>query len=372
MASLRAFAALAGVVALTVAAPVPEPELAERQDTSAPFLHSAAVAHGKAWFGSELDTFSGEQYDQAFMTVWNDSRIFGSTTPGNTMKWEFVEPQQNTFNFSQGMQTVALSKATGKDAHLRCHNLVWHEELPSWVVYQPYDSWTNITLAAAMINHITKTVRGFGSNCYSWDVVNEAIDDNAQWRNTIFYQYMGKYYIPIAFAAAQAAVKSIGADIKLVYNDYNIEFPGAKQQKAVELVQLIKQYGIKIDGVGFESHFVFGETPGASAQMQAMQSFTSLGLNMYQTELDVRFPSLPPTPATLAQQASDYYNTIQACMKTPACQGMTVWDFDDAYSWVPSTFAGQGDACLYWANLTRKPAYEAVYQAITDVNCTVC
>lgn len=35
-------------------------------------------------------------------------------------------------------------------------------------------------------------------------------------------------------------------------------------------------------------------------------------------------------------------------------------DFDDAYSWIPSTFSGQGDACLYWANLTTKPAYTTV------------
>lgn len=39
---------------------------------------------------------------------------------------------------------------------------------------------------------------------------------------------------------------------------------------------------------------------------------------------------------------------------------MTIRDFDDAYSWIPSTFSGEGDACLYWANLTTKPAYDTV------------
>jgi len=30
------------------------------------------------------------------------------------------------------------------------------------------------------------------------------------------------------------------------------------------------------------------------------------------------------------------------------------------YSWVPSTFSGQGAACLFDANLNRKPAYYGV------------
>jgi len=103
-----------------------------------------------------------------------------------------------------------------------------------------------------------------------------------------------------------------------------------------------------------------------------MAEFTALGLDIHQTEIDVRFTSLPPTSAGLAQQATDYYNTISACMQTKRCTGMTVWDFDDAYSWIPSTFAGQGDADLFWANYTIKPAYAAVYQAIEGVNCTFC
>lgn len=41
-------------------------------------------------------------------------------------------------------------------------------------------------------------------------------------------------------------------------------------------------------------------------------------------------------------------------------------DFDDAYSWIPSTFSGQGDACLYWANLTTKPAYDTVQSLLAS------
>jgi len=133
----------------------------------------AATAKGKLWFGSEIDTSSAEVSNAAYMKIWNSSAVFGQTTPGNSMKWEFVEPEQNTFTFSQGMQTVNLAKATGKK--VRCHNLVWSSELPSWV---SNGQWTNATLLAAMKNHITKTIQGFGNDCYSWDVVNEALAES--------------------------------------------------------------------------------------------------------------------------------------------------------------------------------------------------
>lgn len=32
--------------------------------------------------------------------------------------------------------------------------------------------------------------------------------------------------------------------------------------------------------------------------------------------------------------------------------------------WIPSTFSGQGDACLYWSNLTTKPAYDNVQKLL--------
>ena len=321
------------------------------------------------------------------MTVFNFSQVWGQTTPGNTMKWVYTEPEQNTFTLAEGQTTINLAKATGKK--VRCHNLVWYQELPSWIT-SPTTPWTNATLLAAMENHITNVVNGYGANCYSWDVVNEALDDDGTWRSNVFYDTISAAYVPLASKYASAAVKSAGGNIKLVYNDYNIEFPDVKTTAAVQLVQMIQAYGVEVDGVGFESHFIVGETvsqihlcelenqmltsiqPNAAAQVEAMAEFTALGLTVYQTELDVRFTSLPPTSAGLAQQATDYYNTIEACMQTKDCAGMTVWDFDDAYSWIPSTFAGQGHACLLWANLTIKPAYAAVYQAIEGVDCTFC
>jgi endo-1,4-beta-xylanase len=82
------------------------------------------------------------------------------------------------------------------------------------------------------------------------------------------------------------------------------------------------------------------------------------------TELDIRFTSLPPTAAGLSQQSTDYANTVGACLATTGCVGITVWDFTDKYSWIPSTFSGEGDACLWYANFTTHPAYTAVVNVL--------
>lgn len=37
-----------------------------------------------------------------------------------------------------------------------------------------------------------------------------------------------------------------------------------------------------------------------------------------------------------------------------------MWDYTDKYSWIPSTFSGQGEACLWNSDFSTKPAYTSV------------
>ncbi|KIJ24742.1 glycoside hydrolase family 10 protein, partial [Sphaerobolus stellatus SS14] len=70
--------------------------------------------------------------------------------------------------------------------------------------------------------------------------------------------------------------------------------------------------------------------------------------------------TLPSTQALLAQQQQDYQTVVSACMAVEGCIGITVWDYTDKYSWVPSTFSGQGAACPWDENLGIKPAYNGI------------
>ncbi|CAN8102235.1 unnamed protein product [Discula destructiva] len=312
-------------------------------------LNQLAKAAGKLYFGSATD--NSELSDSAYVKILSNVNEFGQITPGNTQKWVYTEPTQNTFDYTQGDVITNFAKANGQI--LRCHNLLWYNQLPTWVTS---GTWTNATLTAAVSAHIQSEVGHYKGLCYAWDVVNEALDDSAAYRTDVFYNVMGTWYIPFAFATAAAADPAA----KLYYNDYNIEYAGSKATAAVSLIKMIQASGAKIDGVGLQGHFIVGSTPSKATLLSQINVYAALGLEVAYTEVDVRFSSLPPTTAGLAQQAVDYGSVTSACLASTACVGITVWDFDDAYSWIPSTFSGQGDACLYWANLTTKPAYDTV------------
>lgn len=318
-------------------------------------LNQLAVAAGLKYFGSATD--NGELTDTAYTAILNDATEFGQITPGNAQKWDTIEPQQGTFSYTKGDVIADLAKTNSQ--LLRCHTLVWYNQLPSWV---SSGSWTNETLIDVLENHITNEVEHYKGQCYAWDVVNEAISDNGDgsFRDNVFYKTIGEAYLPIAFNAAAAA----DPDAKLYYNDYSIEFSGAKATAALAIVDLIQNAGAKIDGVGMQGHFIVGSTPSATDLAGVLEQFTAKGVEVAYTELDVRHSSVPADDAAVQQQATDYTSVVNACLQVEGCVGVTVWDFYDKFSWVPSTFDGAGEACLYDENLSKKPAWTAVSSAL--------
>ncbi|KAJ9629448.1 hypothetical protein H2203_001822 [Taxawa tesnikishii (nom. ined.)] len=334
--------------------------------TSGTGMAQAAEKAGR-YFGTAADIpGTGEAQDPYYIAEFNNNADFDQATPANIMKWMYVEPEQNVFNFTGGDYFIAQAK--GKK--IRCHNLNWYNQNPYWLT-NPTTPWNKTGLLAVLENHIDKTMQHFGNNCYHWDVVNEAFNDDGTWREDIWYNVTGTDYIYTAFRAANAAKAKYGINSLLFYNDYNIEYNGAKAQAAQALIRNLTAAGINVDGAGLQSHFIVGQTPGLSSQMQNMQNFANIknaqghNISVAVTELDVR-TTTPATAANQQQQVTDYYNTVNACANVARCVGVTVWDFDDTYSWVPSTFAGQGYADLFFqpcgANtpLVKKAAIDGV------------
>ncbi|TBU27857.1 endo-beta-1,4-glucanase [Dichomitus squalens] len=312
-------------------------------------LNDAAKAAKKLYFGTA--TNADQWNDTTYYDILKDDAEFGQITPANVMKWFDTEPEPGVFNFTDGDVIANFAKRTGKK--LRGHNCVWYNQLPGWL---QNGTFTRAELALIVERHCFELVNHYRGQVYSWDVINEPFNDDGTWRSDIFYNTLNTTYIPLALRAARLA--DPGA--KLYINDYNIEGTGPKATALKNLVKDLKQHGVPIDGVGIQGHMIVGELP--TTIQQNMEEFTALGIEVAVTELDIRFDALPPTAEGLAQQRADYETFVQACNAVPRCVGVTVWDFTDKYSWVPSTFPGQGAACPWDENYTKKPAYDGIIE----------
>lgn len=91
-------------------------------------LNQLAVAAGKKYFGSATD--NGELSDAAYVAILSDANEFGQVTPGNTQKWQYTETSQGVFDYTKG--DVIASFAANNSQIMRCHTLVWYNQLPSF------------------------------------------------------------------------------------------------------------------------------------------------------------------------------------------------------------------------------------------------
>ncbi|RKN39849.1 endo-1,4-beta-xylanase [Streptomyces hoynatensis] len=348
--ALALLALVAGLGAASAAAPATAADLpaadAGTQAAAEPAtLGELAAAQGR-YFGSATD--NPELSDSQYTEILGSE--FGQITVGNTMKWQYTEPARGQFDYADADAIVDLAASHGQV--VRGHTLVWHNQLPGWVSSVP-----DAELADVMRDHITDEVGHFRGQVVQWDVVNEAFEEDGSRRQSVFQQKIGDGYIAEAFRAARAA----DPDAKLCYNDYNIEGIGAKSDAVYEMVRSFLAEGVPIDCVGFQSHLIVGQVP-ASFQ-ENLQRFADLGVDVALTELDIRM-ELPRTTDKDTRQAADYATVVEDCLAVSRCLGITVWDYTDKYSWIPSVFPGQGAALPYDENFGKKPAYDAVFAAL--------
>nr|PPQ62694.1 1,4-beta-xylanase [Streptomyces sp. QL37] len=299
-------------------------------------LGDAAAAKGR-YFGTAV---AANHLGEAAYASTLDAQ-FDSVTPENEMKWDAVESSRNSFNFSAADQIV--SHAQSKGMKVRGHTLVWHSQLPGWV------SGLGATdLRSAMNNHITQVMTHYKGKIHSWDVVNEAYQDGSSGarRSSPFQDKLGNGFIEEAFRTA----RTVDADAKLCYNDYNTDGQNAKSNAVYDMVKDFKQRGVPIDCVGFQSHFN-SNSPVPSDFQANLQRFADLGVDVQITELDIE--------GSGSAQAANYTKVVNACLAVTRCTGMTVWGVTDKYSWRSS-----GTPLLFDGDYNKKPAYDAVLAAL--------
>ena len=296
------------------------------------------------------------QNNQAYITVLN--REFNTVVCQNEMKADALEPTQGVFTFTTADKLVAYAQQN--NMKIRGHTLVWYNQNPSWLAN---GNWTRTTLLAAMKEHISGVLGHYKGKIFEWDVVNEAFDDSgAGARRSCFWQnVIGDDYVDSAFTYAHQADPAA----LLFYNDYSTCTINAKSTAIYTMIKALLANRVPINGIGFQSH---QQVSDSSASLYAnmkvnFDRFAALGIKLSITELDVRM-LLPSTQTQLNAQAYVYKVFMQLTLAEPSCRTFMMWGFTDKYSWIPSTFPGQGAALIYDENYQPKPAYTALFDVL--------
>ena len=199
----------------------------------------------------------------------------------------------------------------------------------------------------------------------------------------LFYQYIGRDYVEYSFLYARNAVESLGADIRLFYNDYNMLYP-AKRAAAKALVEKINSFAMDgagqprklIDGIGMQGYMGgYGEQAGCLSSdlitntKASIEAFAALGMEVHITEMALRNYD----ESRLADHAAFYgkmfrmLGSINQALGRDVLTCVTIWGVSDVtpnawntYSWkLNSTFGGilteQGEI---------KTAFDAMYDAL--------
>jgi len=285
-------------------------------------------------------------------------RHFNSITAENAMKWDALQPTEGNFRWTNADRIVNFAVANGM--RVRGHTLIWHNQTPAWVFQHNGQTASREVLLQRLRNHVTAVVSRYRGQVYAWDVVNEVIDNGSGfYRGSPWFNILGEDFIFEAFRAARLA----DPNAKLFYNDYRETDP-VKREKIFQLISRLRAEGL-IDGMGMQGHWNV-DWPSSTHLIDAINRYSSLGLEIHITELDVSIYTSSSAPAqaftqevALRQRAA--YSRFFGVFRRHRDQitNVTFWGVHDGVSWLNNwPVTGRADhPLLFDRNHNPKEAY---------------
>ncbi len=303
---------------------------------------------------------------------------FTNITPESVMKPQPIEPREGDYHFEAADAFVLVAHAQGLKINGHC--LVWHRQCPDWFFQDGDKAAGGDVVLNRMVAHIKAEVSHFKGRVFSWDVVNEALDQGTGYlRQTNWLKSIGPDYIVEAFRAAQEA----DPKAELYYNDFEIEEPG-KRAKAIRLIRELKAHNVRIDGIGIQGHWLLDHIPYRDID-EAITAFHNEGVKVMITELDIDMVPRHTTgadtsvqetdqsdplasgcpPEMLARQANQYAKLFALFLRHKGEIGrVTFWGIDDGHSWLNTWPRKRTNYPLLWDRQYQpKPAFQAVLSA---------
>ncbi len=288
------------------------------------------------------------------------------------MKCEIIHPGWNEYNFTLADKYVAYGQS--HKMSIVGHTLIWHSQLSPFVK----NIRSRDSLLLFMTNHINTVAGRYAGKVNSWDVVNEALNEDGTLRNSIFLDKMGEDYIRKAFELAAKAAPNT----ELYYNDFNIEQP--KKRAGRNCVdKKLKASGTRIDGIGIQAHWNMKGIPLQDIENSILE-YSALGLKVSFTELDISClpnpwdlkgaevnqnfegsPAMNPYPGGLPDSlqlklAKCYEDLFKLFIKyKDKIERVTFWGVNDGQSWLNNwPIKGRTNyPLLFDRNFKGKPAF---------------
>lgn len=279
---------------------------------------------------------------------------FNHLTCENAMKIQDIHPAENTFAWEDADQVADFARQ--HQMKLTGHALLWHQQAPDWMFegVTAGDATSLELLKSRLKAHIEAMVDRYADVVDNWDVVNEALSDDAakQYRDggegSKWYELFGsEEYIYWAYKFAKDALeaKAPGSSAgKLYYNEYTAT---VKADKILKMLAWLKDdRGITIDGVGFQSHENMS-WPSVADLQTAIDKFKTAGYKVKISELDITVysdystgsfvasPAVPFTPALEMQQAKRFADLFALYRKNKGeVTSVTFWGVSDDQTWL--------------------------------------
>lgn len=294
---------------------------------------------------------------------------FSSISAEYEMKMDQISTGSGVYNWAVADKIVAYGNANNINVH--GHALVWHNSVPQWL--KNY-AGTDAEFALEVKKYITDVVTHYAGKVKSWDVVNEAADDNGgNMRNTIFLQRMGPNYIKDCFQWAKNAANAAGdTSLLLFYNDYATSTNIPKQDRVFNIVDDLKASNL-INGIGFQMHNTYLSPTKAQIETDINRA-AAKGLKIHISELDIQVNQFNDistfTNERRLAQKEKYKEIVKIYNALPAANkyALTVWGMKDNESWIPYStelnHVGNDWPLLYDANFNIKSSHTGFLEGL--------
>lgn len=309
------------------------------------------------------------------------SNEFSAITASVYMPYGVWENQSQNPNLSGFESMVDWATNDGLRVHGHAllypsanRNLAWFNNLP------------NDAVEGVLSDFVQRLASSRAGKVWVWDVVNEVIADDGQPMDALglrtdFKEYsaMGADYVEKAFRWAKAA----DPNAVLIINDYGAEPENNKSNRLLAFAQHLRNRGVPIDGVGFQTHyFEPTQEPDYDSMRRNFQRFADAGFRLFITEMDVvskigTSENDLPNDAEHERQRRIYQEFTRIALEQPAMEALLAWDFVDQESWLHPAVGDNGAValgdftfpCIYryeGGQIVRKPAYYGIEAAFAE------